>query len=222
MLSFTSELRYLSLEDRKNSYLEEQELQGILSGPRRKSRARLGGLSDVDRLNDLIQRHEMDTANVPNVEEAETKGKAAEKSQKLATQQPKKFTVSFRRRKFAQKTRTTRQGVVTRPKLACLGERKAAALPCDIEHRTLRTNAHPCADSSNAKIVVDVLPNGGAKILLVSPRPRRSEHPRSKYDVENARGIETRRSSRKRTQRGRAKRVHSHWESERRDGWLFS
>ena len=82
-LSFTSELRYLSLEDGKNSHLEEQEPQGTFSGPRRRSRARLGGLSDVDQLNDLIQRHEMDTANLPNVEEAETKGKTAEKAQKL-------------------------------------------------------------------------------------------------------------------------------------------
>ncbi|XP_065845454.1 lysine-specific demethylase RSBN1L-like isoform X1 [Oscarella lobularis] len=87
----------------------------------------------------------MDAANLPNVEEAETKGDASS---------PRK--------------RARRQGVVTRPKLACLGEREAAAaLPRDDEHRTLRTNAHPCADSSNAKIVVDVHPNGGAKILHV-------------------------------------------------------
>ena len=96
-LSFTSELRYLSLEDGKNSHSEEQEPQGTLSGPRRRSRARLGGLSDVDQLNDLIQRHEMDTANLPNVEEAETKGKTAEKTPQnySNTAAQKIYAVSF-------------------------------------------------------------------------------------------------------------------------------
>ena len=278
-LRFTSELRYLNLVDSKNSQLVEQEPQGTFSGPRRRSPARLGGLSDVDQLNDLMQRHEMDTANAPNVEEAETKGKTAQKLQKLATQRRKKFTLSPLGDANSPSKRARRQGVVTRPKFACLGEREAAALPRD-EHRTLRTNAHPCAYSSNAKILVDVHPNGGAKILhvyydnlspnemesttdeffrilfaeksskfanlrngrgsqrfdsrsrthiLFSQRPRRSQRPRSKYDVENARRIETH----ARVRGGRQGNVRSGGvlnefrfsligESERRDGRLFS
>ena len=110
----------------------------------------------MDQLNDLIQRHEMDTANLPNVEEAERKGKTSEKTRETSNT----AAISFRRREFAQKTCTTsgrRNATQTR-----VARRTRSGLPRD-EHRTLRTNAHPCADSSNAKILVDVHPNGAQK-----------------------------------------------------------
>ena len=144
----------------------------------------------------------------------------------MATQLRKEFTQSPKRR-------ARRQGVVTRPKLACLDERgEAAASRATNIERFARTRTRAQIRQTQKSSSIDVHPNGGAKILHVyyddnrrilsnslcrkiaskfvdyvmgvvhdalthvpypifRPPLRVRQHSRSKYDVENARRIET-------------------------------
>ena len=145
-------LRYLSLEDRRIVIWKSKNFKDYCRGP-------AGGLelSDVvDQLNDLIQRHEMDTANVPNVEEAETKGKTAEKPPETSnTAAQKIYAVSFTRRKFAQKTRmTSRLRNATKTRMS----RRTRSGGTPARRTSNDSHEHAPGRAPNTRILVDVHP----------------------------------------------------------------
>ena len=163
----------------------------------------------MDQPKDFIQRHEMDTTNVPNAVEAEAKGKIAEKTFKTSNTAAQKIYASSPRkrapvRRFVKRKNppvllrrfiTGRNRIDIRRILSNSLRRKI------VEIRLLRNGRCPQRFDSRSRFHILFSPRPTSKMLVISKRMREF----AAIVEETSRG-------------GRAKRVESHWESQRKDG----